>query len=337
MPEYEKSDARAWARESMRGVIDVIIPSFKKDLTDINEAGIRHDVRRNIELGFAGALLVSEVNITLSEYARFVEIAAHEADRRQILVYHAMFNTLEENIEGARLASAAGASAALLPYPPGFRPRAEEDVRRYTAAFCDATDLAVILFPLPFWDFERFSPASMSMDLIERLMTDHPNVAVVKAEGGYPSIAGFAQVWRRFADEVVVTMPLEFEAIPLMNLVPMQLIATSNTEYFGDRVPRAVKLASEGSLDAAMDLYWSMGPARAANAGVAPGGGTNVVNRAAWKYQAWLSGYNGGPLRSPTGRLLDKQMAAFRKALVDSGIEVTGDGDEAFLEGRMPA
>jgi 4-hydroxy-tetrahydrodipicolinate synthase len=337
MPEYEKSDARAWARESMRGVIDVIIPSFKTDLTDINEAGIRHDVRRNIELGFAGALLVSEVSITLSEYARFVEIAAHEADGKQILVYHAMFNTLEENIEGARLASAAGASAALLPYPPGFHPHDEEDVRRYTAAFCDATDLAVILFPLPYWDFERFSPASMSMDLIERLMTDHPNVAVVKAEGGYPSIAGFAQVWRRFADELVVTMPLEIEAVPLMNLVPMQLIATSNTEYFGDRVPRAVKLASEGSLDAAMDLYWSMAPARAANAGVAPAGGTNVVNRTAWKYQAWLNGYNGGPLRVPSARLLGKQMAAFRKALVDSGIEVTSDGDEAFFEGRMPA
>jgi 4-hydroxy-tetrahydrodipicolinate synthase len=337
MPDYMKSEARAWAREQMRGVIDVIIPSFKRDLSDINEAGIRHDVRRNVELGFVGALLVSEVNITLSEYARFVEVAAQEAAGKQILVFHAMFNTLEENIEGARLASAAGATAALLPYPPGFHPRNEEDVRRYTAAFCDATDLAVILFPLPHWNFERFSPASMSMDLLERLINDHPNIAVVKAEGGYPYIAGFAQAWRRFSDEVVVTMPLEPEAIPLMNLVPMQLIATSNTEYFGDRVPRAVKLASEGSLDAAMDLYWSIAPARAANANVAASGGTNVVHRGAWKYQAWLNGYNGGPLRVPTARLVHKQMAAFRKALVESGIEATDDDDELFLEGRTQA
>ena len=336
MASYEKGEARAWARERLRGVIDVIIPSYTSDLSDINEEGIRHDVRRNIELGFAGSLLVSEVNITLEEYERFVQIAADEAQGRQILVHHAMFDTIEKNVRAAQLAHEAGAELALLAYPPSFYPESEEDVYQYTAEFCEGTDLAVMLFPLPWWGWERFSPESMSMDLIERLAENHPNVAVVKAEGGMPSIGGFTHAWRRFHDELVVTMPLESEAIPLMNLIPLQLIATSNTEYFGDGIPKAFALASEGRLDEAMDLWWRLQPARRANANAAPGGGTNVVNRAAWKYQAWLSGYNGGPLRLPAARLTGKQMSELRAGLAASGQEVTQDDDASFHVGRNP-
>ena len=336
MATYEKGDARAWARERLKGVIDVIIPSFTGDLSDINEEGIRHDVRRNIELGFAGSLLVSEVNITLDEYERFVQIAADEAQGRQILVHHAMFNTIEENVRAAQLAHEAGAELALLAYPPCFYPESEEDVYRYTADFCEGTDLAVMLFPLPWWGFERFSPESLSMDLIQRLAENHPNVAVIKAEGGMPSIGGFTHAWRRFHDELVVTMPLESEAIPLMNLIPLQLIATSNTEYFGGAIPRAFALATEGKLDEAMALWWQIQPARRANANAAPGGGTDVVNRMAWKYQAWLSGYNGGPLRIPVPRLTGKQMTELRGGLAASGLEVTQDDDASFYVGRNP-
>jgi 4-hydroxy-tetrahydrodipicolinate synthase len=62
-----------------------------------------------------------------------------------------------------------------------------------------------------------------------------------------------------------------------------------------------------------------------------------VVHRMAWKYQAWLAGYNGGPLRMPTNRLIWKEMRAFRQALADSSLPVTSDPDEAFFVGRNPA
>ena len=44
-------------RRLRRGVCNVIMPSFTSDLQALNEKAIRHDVRRNIELGFWGALL----------------------------------------------------------------------------------------------------------------------------------------------------------------------------------------------------------------------------------------------------------------------------------------
>jgi len=63
--------------------------------------------------------------------------------------------------------------------------------------------------------------------------------------------------------------------------------------------------------------------------------GMNTVHRMAWKHQAWLSGYNGGPLRMPTGRVHHDQMSMLRQALVSTGLPVTEDYDEMFF-GRNP-
>ena len=52
MARYTKSEAREWVRAEMKGVCNVVIPSYTADLRGLNEAGIRHDVRREIELGF---------------------------------------------------------------------------------------------------------------------------------------------------------------------------------------------------------------------------------------------------------------------------------------------
>ncbi|HEX3972137.1 MAG TPA: dihydrodipicolinate synthase family protein, partial [Stellaceae bacterium] len=146
MAQYRKREARDWARKNMQGCACVIIPSFSNDLERLNEKAIRHDVRRVIELGFEGALLVSEVAITLDEYRQFTEWAADEARGRLHLVHHASFNTLEQNIKAAQLSAAAGADYVLLSYPANFYPQSNEEVYEYTRAFCEGTDLGVMLF-----------------------------------------------------------------------------------------------------------------------------------------------------------------------------------------------
>ena len=74
MASYTRGEARDWAREQLKGVVNVIIPSFTSDLDAVNEAAIRHDVRKQLEYGFDGALLVSEVVISQDEYRQFCEI-----------------------------------------------------------------------------------------------------------------------------------------------------------------------------------------------------------------------------------------------------------------------
>lgn len=336
MARYTKAEARDWVRSEMKGVCNVIIPSYSADLRRLNEAGIRHDVRRNIELGFKGALLVAETALTADEYVRFVEWAADEARGEQVLFFHASFNTLEENVEMAKRAEDAGAEMVLLCYPPSFYPASLRDVYDYTAAFCAGTAMATMLFPVPLWGFERLHPAGIPIEMLEEMVRDIPNVAAIKAEGGMPAIAGFAEAWIRLGDQVVISMPLEHQAIPVATMLPLQLIATSNTECLGDAVPTMLRLCQEGRPREAMELYWRVDPARRANerVGVA---GSNSVNRAVWKYQAWLTGYHGGPLRMPTQRLVQPQMSAYRAAARAAGILAAPESDAAFFAGRHPA
>jgi 4-hydroxy-tetrahydrodipicolinate synthase len=318
--------------------VNVTTPTFTGDCADINEAAARHDVRRAADLGFLGTLVVSEAATTSEEYTRFTRWAVEESPPGFVITHHASFDTLDLNVEMARAAEAAGASLTLLAYPPTFYPRSEDDVYQYTKTFCDASGLGVIIFPIPLWGFERLHPASMSGDLLERIVDDCPTVVAIKAEGGFPSLGGFADAWTRCSDRVLITMPVEQHAIPLATLVPMQLIATSNTEYYGSAVPRMLDLVLNGKVEEAMKLFWQIDPARRANrdvANVTPQ--AKLIHRMAWKYQAWLSGFNGGPLRMPTMRLGPGQMAAFRKGLVDSGLDCTSDPDEAFFVGRNPA
>lgn len=337
MPRYLPSEARDWAREHFRGVVNVIIPSFANDMRSLNETAIRHDVRRDIDLGFSGALLVSEVNITPDEYIRFVEIAADEAGGRLVLVHHAMFNTFEDNVDVARRAAAAGADLALLCYPPTFYPASEQDIYEYSKAFCDSVGLGVMLFPVSFWGFDRLHGASLSMELLEQLVDDAHNVIAIKAEGGHPSIAGFAHVWTRLSDRVVVSMPILQQAIPLASLVPLQVIATSNTEYYGSAAPELFDLARVGKHDEALQRLWQIAPAWRANESVTPIPGGHMVHRMAWKYQAWLAGFNGGPLRLPTPRIIAREMRAYRQALSEAQLPVTQDPDEDFFVGRNPS
>ncbi len=88
-----------------------------------------------------------------------------------------------------------------------------------------------------------------------------------------------------------------------------------------------------------MERFWKVQPARLAGGAVqaasVPGAG--VLNRTAWKYQDWLAGFNGGPLRAPATRIPDRFMGQLRKSLKDSGLPVTGDPDSAFMLGRHPA
>ena len=51
MVRYKKSEAREWARENMRGLANVVIPSYSLDLKRLNERGMRHDIRKEIAYG----------------------------------------------------------------------------------------------------------------------------------------------------------------------------------------------------------------------------------------------------------------------------------------------
>ncbi|WP_329343413.1 dihydrodipicolinate synthase family protein [Streptomyces sp. NBC_01352] len=339
MPAFTRDEARDWAREKLVGAVNCTIPSFTNDLRTINEKAIRHDVRLARTHGFIGTLGVSEISITLPEYLDFLRIARDEAGSDFVVVHHGSWSNLEQNLEAVRGAEEAGADMVLLSYPPNFYPESEQDIYDYTKAVCDATDLAVILFPMVLWGFSpRIHPSDIPARLIRRLIDDCPNIAVIKAEGGFPSIQSVIECHRLFGDEVVISMPMEGDLIPLSQIMPIQLSATSNHEYYGPLIPRVMHLLRDGKYDEATEIFWKTHPARKAQSAVAPAlHGGALINRQAWKFQGWLQGYNGGPLRVPAQRIHDPQMNALRKGLIDAGLEPRMDPFREFFIGRNPS
>jgi 4-hydroxy-tetrahydrodipicolinate synthase len=273
------------------------------------------------------------------EYRQFVEWAVDESNGRLRFIHHASWQDLDENIEAVHNSEEAGADLVLLAHPPNMYAETEDDIYNYTKAFCDATNLGVILFPVPLWGFERVHPAGHSPQLVRRIIDTIPNIVAVKSEGGMPTIAGFAQTWKEVGDKVVVTFPVEDQAMPLALLTGMPFMGTSDSEYYGPTIPRVMSLIQDGKGSEAMDLWWQVHPARLAHAIVAQAErGGNFVHRMLWKYEGWLQGFNGGPSRRPTMRLVDSQMKTLRKGLADSGMEtLTSDPDREFYVGRNPA
>ena len=339
MPAYTREEVRDWAREKLVGAVNCTIPSFTNDLRGINEKAIRHDIALAKQHGFIGTLGISEVTITLPEYLEFLRIAANEGGDDFVVVHHASFSNLEQNIEAVQGAEQAGANLVLLSYPPNFYPESEQEIYDYTKAMCDATNLAIILFPIMLWGFgSRIHPSDIPARLIRRLIDDCPNVAVIKAEGGFPGIQGLIECNRLFGDEVVISSPIEGDLIPLSQVMPIQLSATSDHEFYGPTIPNVMALLRDGKYDEAAEIYWRLSPARKAKSNLAPvlHGGA-LLNRQAWKFGSWLQGYNGGPLRHPTQRIHDGQMAVLRKGLIDSGFEPSMDPFREFFIGRNPA
>ncbi|MBT2654974.1 dihydrodipicolinate synthase family protein [Bacillus sp. ISL-18] len=335
MSQYTRLEAREWARENLHGLANVVIPSFSQDLTKLNEKGIRHDVRRCMELGFTGTLLVAETATTLEEYNQFTKWAVDEAKGKLTIIHHAAFNTLEENIQAVQAAEEAGAALVLLSYPANFYPKDSQEIYQYTKAFAESTNLGIVLFPVPLWGFERLHPAAIDPKIIRQLLDDVPNIVAIKAEGGMPLIAGFTECYQLFNDEVIVTTPLEKDAFALGNLVPIQWMGTSNYEMYGDVLPKLFNLMKEGRVEEVYEQYWKLQPARSTiGKFMASSDGAGLVNRMLWKYASWLTGFNGGPLRQPTMKVNSTHMTAIRQALIKSGIEVSNDDDCQFFLGR---
>lgn len=334
---YSRADVKDRARAEWRGLCNVTLPSFTADFSGLNAAGIAHDVRLAAQYGFWGTLVASESGTTLEEYIRFMEIAAEAAPERFRLVAHLSFSTVEEELTAAKAAEALGYEAALLSYPPGFRPGSAADIVEHTKYVAGKTDLALILFAVMTWGFSPLHPSGFPPEAIEEMARIDTAAALKYEAGGAASITGLADIHRRVSDHVLVENPMEQHLPALVDRFGTQWFGTSAYESFGDRVPRVYDLAVAGKWDEAMEVFWSYQAARAAKGAFhASFAGAGLIHRVGWKYLGWLQGFNGGLLRMPQMRLNPGQMKALRGGLAASGFDLPA-GDDDFYAGRNPA
>ena len=140
MASYSRDEARDWAREHLRGVINVIIPSFTSDSPGSTRQPSGTTCESSSSTASTGRCCLRGRDHP-ARYREFCEIAADEAKGGQIFFHHSSWSDLEHALAALRIAEDTGAEIVLLCYPPNFYPESEHDVYAYTKAICDATDL----------------------------------------------------------------------------------------------------------------------------------------------------------------------------------------------------
>lgn len=339
MAEYGRGEGRAWARETLSGCCGCLLPTFTNDLEGLNEAAIRHDIAQEKRLGMKVILIVAEGGTTEAEFRQFIDISVDEAGDDLITIVQASQPSFAEMFRTIQYAEEAGVDLVLPSYPMTYYPTSYDQVFEDTKRVMECSGLGCFIFCIDQWNFARMHPAAFPVPLLTRLVEEVPNLVGIKNEVGLPYAGGLVDVFEKFSGEVVVTDPLEYNAPAWIKHYGMRFMGTSNYDSMGGEVPRMLELlGNEGTWDEGMEIYWRMTPVRRANSAIASAtvALTSLVPRFVWKYQGWLNGLNGGPLRSPQQRINQAQMNQMRAAATAAGLDVTGDPDEAFFVGRNP-
>jgi 4-hydroxy-tetrahydrodipicolinate synthase len=331
------SDLKRWAKEHLRGIENCIFPSFDPALEELDEEGIRLDVRQSIAHGFTSSLLTSEAGMTLAEAKRFLEIAVDEAGNDIRIAITLLRDTHEQNIELARHAQAVGAHGALLGFPFSFYPEQAEEVYTATREICDAaSELPLMLYATHKFNFGRFHPSGWPLDVLERTAAI-PNVVGLKI--GLLEPGFIEEAFARVGDRLVIQFPWERWWPLAVRNFGLQFAGAGAYELFqSPEKPYLVdcfNLLLDGRYDEAKEIYWRLTPARLVfEKQFMP---TQMIGTYHWpqqKYYQWLTGGNGGYTRQPVMKMLQPELDECRGALRAIGIEPTSSPDAEFFLGR---
>jgi len=335
--QVHRSEMKKWAKQQLRGIENCTFPSFTPDLLELDEEGIRHDIRQAVKHGFVSTLLTLEAGVTFDEAKRFVTIATDEAKDKIGVGVTLIFNSIEQNIAMAQHAAKAGAHTALLGYPFTFYPQTPEEIYEVSKRVCDAApDLAIVLYPSHKFNFGRFHPCGFPFDILERI-ADIENVVSCKFGLLEPGFIG--EAFDRLGDKVVVQFPWERWWPMLTKHFKLQYAGAGAYELMQSPekpyVTNMFRLLLEGKRDEALEIYWRLTPARLVfEKQFMP---TQMIGTYHWpqqKYYQWLVGGNGGFTRQPCMKMVQYEMEEARGALRAIGINPS-ENDAEFFVGRV--
>jgi 4-hydroxy-tetrahydrodipicolinate synthase len=328
---------KAWARDFFRGVEGCVLPSFVPGFADIDEAGIRHDVRLGIAQGYF-SLFCSSPATAGDEYLRFITAACDEADGRIGISIVAGSDSVERNLALLAHAAAVGCTHALVAVRPVPDTAAEllADYRRLIRS----TPLGIVLYAYRSPALRRFDPTGIPLDVLSAL-ADEPNVVAVKLTQTLDPTTALVCA-ERLGDRLLVGSA----DLAMLSVLAGRVPITWTGQWLTDALQSPdrrylvefMTLLRDGRLDDAHAFYWTIEPAYRAFAELQ----RPFLLRSAhpWthmKYYQWCVGGNGGLLRpniEGTGPISDADREAIRESYRNLGIAVSSD-DGTFDAGRV--
>ena len=341
LPGDPRSPRRQRARALFRGFENSLRPSFSPDFNDLDEAGIRHDVRQSIAHGVF-SVFCAPGELSLEETEQFFGIVASEAKGKVAVSTIAIGQDAAAQLRLLRLAEQAGFTHILVHPYPTFRANSEDDLYRYYRTLIDATGLDVVLWATNGVQMQNLHPSNVVVPVLDRL-ADIDNVVALKLMMTLESAVTFACL-ERLGSRLLVNC-VDLSMMPL-------LVARYGVQWSGawtiealqsvDKpyVVRYLDLLARGDYDEALELYWNIKPAydvlTRLMAPLLPKGVHPSVHL---KYYQWCVGGNGGMPRTPRDPaeraypLTAAQRQSIQAAYRVIGIEPVGP-EASFVVGR---
>jgi 4-hydroxy-tetrahydrodipicolinate synthase len=336
---YPLTEAKAWARETLRDYFVTTTMPYRDDLS-VDEEGLRHNVRHILGLRCTGGVYVGSIYqefnyLTMAERKRVAEVVLEEVAGRVPVMAGISGNCMADVIELGDHAAAHGADLVML-WPPSFGLRTQQGVLDFYRRIAGRLQIGMCVYATGFGELGfRLTP-----DMLAEL-AEIPGICAVKEAS--QSIATYFETLAKVGDKIVVSMPAEEFWLPGRLLFGPRLssevfMGTSRPLYCETpdvNWPREyLEAARAGDVEQARDRMLKIrGVADALFAKHHARGAHEV---ALTKAVTGFFGMATGPVRPPLGYPPDSDIAEARAILVEAGLlpAAQHEAAEAQLVGR---
>lgn len=318
---FARSEAKAAAKELLRGVVTALCLPVDAH-GDIDEAGLRHDIRYCLDvLGASGLYINGNFQhywlLTVAQRRRVIEIAADEVAGAVPIINRCAHSSPRQAIELAAHTRDLGVRFIdLVPPDPQFVGTDTAVLVRYFAQIAAGTDLGVILFHTPRVGY------TMSPELLAEL-AEIPNICGIK--NGMP-LEHTNRVRELVGDSILVVDPIEQNCLTNMLEFGQQVIFTGDNALFDTAADqpfrRYVEAACAGREQEATRLADALAPVRDVHQRWIRDRwkASGLIPISTFKYWTGQLGMTGGPTPAPLPALTGGEQAELRAELEFVGL-----------------
>lgn len=198
-----RSEKKDWAREHLRGLNGLVMPSFAPDFKSLDEEGIRIDIRHCIKQGFTSCT-VSANGANAEQTKRMWELVREETNGK--IGMGALGGDLP-------FLEKLGCSYTMVSFPRSAKADTEEQVYAEFRKIIDSTSMAAVLYGSPVAALRKFHPSGIPLSIFDRL-ADHPNVVGMKLTHPMSASTAF-ELCDRLSDRLIMG-PVNFDHLPLL-------------------------------------------------------------------------------------------------------------------------
>lgn len=315
---YTKNEAKAHARETMRGIWAAALNPFKAD-GSFDEAGLRGNIRHWIDdLQIQGLFIAGKQgefwSMSVEERKRNMTVAAEECGGKAGTIMSISDQNVDTVLALGKHAQECGADYVVVHAPMlSFCHDRDELLYNYYKYLCDRLDIGIAMWSHP------DSGYVMDVETCTRI-ADLPNIVAIKYSVPRDM---YVQLSRLVGDKIQVSTSSEEEWLDNIEELGWRLYLCSSPPYLLQtksdlRMHEYTELAFKGKFSEARRVRESLNPVRDAIKSTKPGGKPTAHG----KYWQELLGQVGGHIRHPMLELTDAEKAATRRAFGTCGLKL---------------